>query len=868
MKFKPHFFLLVWVVLYGLGYKCVAQTSDGDTTDLSLLIDSNKLAQSVRPREMLGNRIITGLVIDKETREPIPFATVFIPNSPIGTTTEYGGIFRLDVSKRTSDTLMIKLIGYKTYTMQLSNDSGLHLIELELDNNILDEVVVRVGEDPAIQLIKNVIKNKPLNDPARLDNYRYEAYNTVEIDLLNLSKGEFEHLPIPMIKKFSYIYDNLDSSGDKVFLPFYLTETISDYYYQKKPKKVKEYIRASKVKGINNTNFSNSISKYLGNTYVDLLPYNSYIQFFNNPYVSPISGAGLFYYKYRIIDTLSIAGHSVIELSYVPKQYGTNTFVGKIRIVDSIYALQHIEAAQPKGANVNWVKNANFFKTYMPLGDSLWFCTKEGFTAELYLAKEDGLFKMPGIIARKNNSYKNIKVNDDSVAIMVNKLKLDVTVNEDAQTNDETYWQEVRHDSLNKNEQAIYGAINRIEADPKYRKFKNFARILLTGSVRVGPVEFGPYWSLYSNNLVEGNRFRFSMGTTPKLFKKLYLNGYVAYGTKDERFKYNFNALYIPQKYPRTFINFSYTHDIDRTVNYYDRVSFDNILNVAIRKNGIPQKFMFATDVRLEAFKEYGNGFSTQLNLIHKIFDPYDPLPDATIFRDEAGTPSTTVTTSEVGITLRYAPRERFVEGNYYRFSLGSEKPILQLRYAKGIKGILNSGYDYHRINFSVSDKIKIAPFGSLYVNVFAGKYFGDLPYTLLEQHPGNESYYYNKYAFNMMNQYEFLSDQFVGANLEHSIGGGIFKYLPLIKKLKFRQFWTAKGIIGSLTDANAAINLNKGFMFRTLSNDPYVEVGTGVENIFRLFRVDFIWRVTPSSLPNETLQRNFGVLGSMKVAF
>ncbi|MEZ5017775.1 MAG: DUF5686 family protein [Flavipsychrobacter sp.] len=868
MKFKPHFFLLVLVVLNGLGYCAKAQIKEEDSTDLSFIIDSTKLTESIKPQEVISDRVITGLVIDKQTREPIPFATVFIPNTPIGTTTEYGGIFRLDVSKRTNDTLKIKLIGYKTYTLLLQADSALHLIEMELDKNTLDEVVVRAGEDPAITLIKNVIKHKPQNDPARLNNYRYEAYNTVEIDLLNLSKEEFEHLPIPMIKKFSYIYDNLDTSGEKTFLPFYLTETISDYYYQQKPQKVKEYIRASKVKGINNTNFTNSISKYLGNTYIDLLPYNSYIRFFNNSYVSPISGAGLFYYKYRIIDTIRVAGHRVIELIFVPKQYGTNTFIGKIKIVDSSFALQYIEATQPKAANVNWVKNANFFKTYMPLGDSMWFCTKEGFTAELYLAKEDGLFKMPGIIARKKNSYKHIKVNDDSVSYMLNKLKLDVTVNEKAQVADDTYWQGMRHDSLNKNEKAIYSAIDRIEADPKYRTFKNFARIVLTGSVRVGPVEFGPYWSMYSNNLVEGNRFRFSMGTTPKLFKKLYLSGYVAYGTQDQRFKYNGMALYIPQKYPRTFFRFTYTHDIDRTVNYYDRVSFDNILNVAIRKNGIPQKFMFATDVRLEAFKEYGNGFSTQLNLIHKIFDPYDPLPDAVIFKDEQGAPSTTVTTSEIGITLRYAPRERFVEGNYFRFSLGSKKPIVQLRYAMGIKGIFNSGYNYHRINFSVSDRVEIAPFGSLYVNVFGGKYFGDLPYTLLEQHPGNESYYYNKYAFNMMNQYEFLSDQFVGANLEHSIGGGVFKYIPLVKKLNLRQFWTAKGVVGSLTDANAAINLNKGFMFRTLSNDPYVEVGTGIENIFRLFRVDFIWRVTPSSLPNEVLQRNFGVLGSMKVTF
>jgi hypothetical protein len=142
------------------------------------------------------------------------------------------------------------------------------------------------------------------------------------------------------------------------------------------------------------------------------------------------------------------------------------------------------------------------------------------------------------------------------------------------------------------------------------------------------------------------------------------------------------------------------------------------------------------------------------------------------------------------------------------------------------------------------------------------------LPYLLLENHPGNENYYYNKYAFNMMNKYEFLSDQFVGANIEHSIGGGVFRYIPLVKKLKLRQFWTAKGVIGSLSDKNSALNLDKGYDFKTLENSPYIEVGTGIENILRVFRIDFVWRVLPEARPNEPKQKYFGIFGSMKIDF
>ena len=190
------------------------------------------------------------------------------------------------------------------------------------------------------------------------------------------------------------------------------------------------------------------------------------------------------------------------------------------------------------------------------------------------------------------------------------------------------------------------------------------------------------------------------------------------------------------------------------------------------------------------------------------------------------------------------------------------------MHYAVGIKGLLNGGYDYHKVTLTVSDQIKIAPLGSLYVNLFGGKYFGTLPYLLLENHPGNESYAYNKYAFNMMTNFEFLSDQYAGANIEHSIGGGVFKYIPLIKKLKFRQFWTAKGVIGSLDSANSALNLNKGYAFRTLEKSPYIELGTGVENILRVFRIDFVWRVLPLSTPAEPKTKYFGIFGSFKINF
>jgi hypothetical protein len=180
----------------------------------------------------------------------------------------------------------------------------------------------------------------------------------------------------------------------------------------------------------------------------------------------------------------------------------------------------------------------------------------------------------------------------------------------------------------------------------------------------------------------------------------------------------------------------------------------------------------------------------------------------------------------------------------------------------------MNSSYDYTKVYLSVSDFIKIAPLGSLYYNVFAGKIYGTLPYMLLEVHPGNEIYYYNKYAFNLMNRYEYISDQYAGFNIEHNFGNGLFKYIPITRKLKFRQFWTAKGLIGKMSDANYALNVGNPYnSFQTLNGKTYMEVGTGVDNILKVFRIDFVWRLLPRPLPKEQIKR-FGIFGSFRLAF
>lgn len=815
--------------------------------------------------------MVRGNVQEKISGDPVAFALVFFRGTPIGTSADEDGNFELTYDALPGDSLTFTALGFKPYRLKMNKDvlTANLVILLEESNNTLDEVVIDAGEDPAIVLFRKILERKPVNDPDRLVNYRCETYNKLEVDVLDFTKKTFEALPVPGLKKFSFVYNIVDSSTeDRPFLPFYLTESISDYYYRKKPRKQREFIHASMTRGVENQ----SITKYLGTVYQQFNPYDEYLPVLQKRFIGPLSNSGLAYYRYRILDTIQVAGRNVIHMRYVPRRPGELCFAGELWVVDSLYALHKIVMNIPKNVNLNWVKRINVEQEFMPVAgkDSVWFLSKERFVAEFQTPVD---IKMPATIARKTTSYKNVVVEDSLTESVLNdkRYRLDVIVSDSARYQSDSFWAEARHEQLNKNEQNIYNMIDTLTSLSSFQKFKSMVRFLAGGMVRLGYIELGPYWKTYSYNAIEGHRFSFGLANTQKLFKNAYISAYGAYGTLDKKFKYGANALWLLDRLPRTYLWASYVNDLDFTDNYYDQnqvLGANNLFSFAIRKPNIPLKLAFTRRAELEFHREYFSGFAHRFFMYYRDFQPYAPLPAAGIFTDANGTPSLSATSAEVGVKLRYAYKEKFVEGRYYRVSLGSKYPIVDFTYARGVKGLFNSSYNYDKLKASISGMVKTPPFGKIYISVFAGKYLGTLPYPLLEVHPGNEYFYYNQFVFNMMNRYEFISDQYAGFNIEHSMGGGLFTYIPLLKKTKFRQFWTAKGIIGSLSDANKALNMDKGYTFKTLENNPYVELGTGIENILKVLRIDFIWRVTPKPLPTEARQSYFGIFGSLRLTF
>ncbi|MCW3462751.1 DUF5686 and carboxypeptidase regulatory-like domain-containing protein [Chitinophaga nivalis] len=808
---------------------------------------------------------VSGIVKDAHSQEIIPFATLQFVGTQIGMVSNTDGKYVFELGAIPADSLLVRVMGYNLLKLPVDRSQKEQIINFEVTRSDLSLKVyeIKANVNFALILLKQIVRHKPENNYNRLDNYKYQIYNKLELDMKNLNKVKLSKNRFT--KPFSFILDNIDStSEEKPFLPIFLTESLSDYYYQSKPHKTKEIIKAARTSGIDNE----SVTKFLGGMYQNINIYENFIPVFDKQFVSPTHHNGAFYYDYKIADTQYVNSQRFIKLNFTPKRKGENTFIGDLWVHDTTYAIQKTTLSVPRDANINFIHKVSLVQEFKQLPDSTWFLYKDKFIADFW-APSPRPGKQIEFIGRKTTSYDEVVIGDTAVTNIFNNKKYpqNIVILDSARKRQDAFWTYNRPDSLSKNEQSIYRMVDTLQKMPLFQKYSNTIRFLATGYKPFGPLEWGPYYYAFSQNRLEGFRLRLDLGTTPKFNKDLYLYGYLAYGFKDEAYKGKISALWLLKRHPRTYVYGAYTRDLDNGTHYYDEVGTDNIFTLAIRKGGIPQKFLMVDEKRVEFFKEYYSGFSHQLSFIHKQVRPFEPLPTAD-FYPKGVNGRDPLTSAEIELKVRYAFHEEFLEGNYYRVSLGSKFPIAEFKFALGIPGIGRSGQQYERASLSISDYVKLPPFGSFYYNVFGGKIFGTLPYTGLEVHPGNEIYYYNKYAFNMMNRFEFISDQYAGFNIEHTIGNGIFGYIPLIKKLKWRQFWTAKGVIGSLSESNKQLNMNNGYTFKTLQGNPYLELGTGIENIFKFLRVDFIWRVTPAVSPEEPINKRFGVFGSFKLQF
>jgi hypothetical protein len=803
---------------------------------------------------------LKGIIKDIHSDERIPFASVQFKKTQFAKLSDSAGNFTFNLAAWPTDTLVISYAGFEDKIIVL--DTSLQSISLEISmerGKKTTEVVVKGKINRGLLIWKRIVKNKPRNDRTRFSNFSYELYNKLEIDLNKVNKDKMQKGILPP-KPFKFLLDNVDTTSEEhPILPLYLTETLSDYYFKSAPRKTKEVIRANKTIGIKNESFS----KLLGGMYQNINVYNNFLPVFDLEFVSPLSDNGDAYYTYKVPDTQFIAGKRYYHLVFYPKNKGSNTFQGDAWIADSSYAVQKMNLRLSPGANVNFIEKLSLVQEYQLVNDTTWFLAKDKFIADFAMLGKNSL----NFVGRKTTTYRNITINDTSVLAKLEneKLKESVDLGGGAMAQSDSFWISNRHEELSKNEKAIYQMADTLLKSPAFKSYSEWINFIATGYKNVGNYQIGPWFNWMSYNVHEGYRVRFDLGTNYKFSKKIYFSGYLAYGFTDKALKGKIETIYQFNRNPRHRIHAMWKDDIDFGQTYYDDVSFDNIFTLAIRKNQVPIKLIRINNQMLEYFKEWKSGFSFAVTANRKIFNPLLNLPEASAYpTPETGTPFNNF---EVSLKLRFAYLEKYLENNFFRTSLGSDYPITEFRISRGIPGVFSSAYQYTKLNVAVSDYKKISPFGSFYYNLYAGKVYGTLPYMLLNIAPGNEIYYYNSYAFNLMNRYEYIMDRYAGMQIEHNIGNGIFRLIPFNRFLKFRQFWNMKMIWGDMTEANKALNITNGNPFVDLDGKTYMEIGTGVDNIFRFFRLDLVWRIMPTPKPEERY-KNFGVFGSFRLSF
>lgn len=802
-----------------------------------------------------AQKILTGNVRDDHSDEPIPFASFQFKHTKNGFIADSAGNFHFSAEQFPSDTLLVSNVGYEAKEIPVSRVTDSLAILLEprtYDNGVVVKAKINMG----LYIWKNIVKHKPYNDRFRyFDNFYYEIYNKMELDLKNLKTIQKFTSIKPFRPMNELINRNMDTAEGVKFLPTYLTESISDYYYQKKPLKRREEIKAYNTNGIKNT----SMVKFLGGMDQVINVYNDYINVFNREFISPLSSNGNAYYKYTLSDTQHIDNQKFYHLVFTPKSKGTNTFEGDCWVASGNFAIQKMNLRLDKSADVNFLDRLSLIQEYRKINDSTWFIAKDKFVADFSPVGK----QVPGIIARKTTTYQNILVNDSSIATILkqNKKIEEIIVKTGSGEKASGYWDTARHEGLTTNEVNIMNMMDTVLNSPAYKKITKQVMFLGSGLFNVGNVQFGSAYNWFSGNGWEGFRMRFDVASNVHFDKKLWWHTYLAYGFGDKKFKGEAEVFYLPKKEPRRqYWYLGYKNDLDFGQTYFGEISNDNIFAFAIRKPDIPLKYINLEQTQFEFFNELGNGFSFLTNISKKTYRPLENLIPA----DSFGMDHSRLTGSEVMIKFRYAFQEKFIESNFFRSSLGSRYPIVEASFTRGISGFLGGNYNYTKVLASVSHTLKIPPLGVINYQAYTGKTFGTVPYMFLNVAPGNELYYYNRYAFNMMNRYEFINDRFAGINFEHNIGNGIFKLFP---KLKFRQLYTVKALWGTLSDDNKALNFKEGHNFQSLDGKTYMEIGTGIDNILRFFRVDFIWRVLPTNAL-KTSTGHFGVFGSVRLNF
>ncbi len=805
--------------------------------------------------------VVTGKVTDASSGDPIPFVNVVFKGTTVGATTDFDGRFTVRTLGKT-DSLTASYIGYISKSKAVKTGIK-QVINFQLTEAVtnLQEVVVKAGENPAFPIMRKVVDNKNKNDKRSLSAYEYDVYSKIELDLDHITEKFRER---KVMKKIAQVLDSVQriaGEDGKPILPLFITESISKIYYRSEPSLKKELIQKSKISGVGVQDGS-TLTQMIGSSLQEYNFYQNWLGILRKEFVSPLADGWRLYYKYDLLDSMYVGDDFCYKIDFYPQSPEQLAFTGTMWITTKEFALRQIDATVSSKADVNFIDRIRIQQELKATQEGPWLPSKNRVLIDIGELTPNSA----GMIAKFYTSNKNFVTGQPKP---VSFYERNIEVVEDARNyEEEKYWDTLRHEPLSAVEKNVYKMIDTLKNIPIVKTYTDIVQLIVDGHYDIGKVKLGPYINTFAWNTIEGFRLQFGFKTTYEFSKKWIYTASLGYGFADERFKYLGQATKIISTKRWTTLTFRTRHDMMRLGVDDESLLANPLFRTAVRWGIIRRGYYF--DEQYVAYqREFFKGFSQKLAFRTRNFEPtydfgyYKDLTDLSQI-------GSNYSFSEAIFESRYARDETFIQNKNERLSLGTLKwPIITVRYTHGIKGAFGGEFDYDKIYLNISKRIRTGPLGVGQMSLSSEYIFNTLPYPLLAVHQANHSHIYSPLANNLMNFGEFTSDQYVGLNYRQFLEGFLINRLPILHKLKWRVVATSNIIFGDLrksnrdliakTTADGKPALYAGYFTGT----PYVELGYGVENIFKFLRVDFVHRLTYLDRPEA---RNFGVLFTAQI--
>ena len=815
--------------------------------------------------------VIKGRITDASNGDPIPFASVGLLGINVGTTTDFQGQYTLK-TKILSDSAFVSYVGYKRKVKKLDKQLAVQDIDFQVEpsQSALKEVIVYSGENPVFKILRKLLANRQQNDRSRLNAYEYSSYTKMELDVDNISERFRQRKVMKDIEAAIQKFEKIAGDDGKMIIPTYISESLSQFYYRESPQRKKEIIQKTNIKGVGVKDGSFVSQLVGGNLVANYNFYQNYVSFFGKDFASPIGEGFKANYKYYLGDTVNVDGRICYQIDYEPKNPMDLVFSGQAWIDTTSFALVQIDATVDKAANLNFIDKIKISQELERTESGAWLPSKTRFLIDL----EELTKGSAGMLLKMYISNKDFKVNQPKP---VEFYDLASEVAEDAKEPNPDFWKYARHEPLSRQDIQAFSLIDSVQNLPVVKTYIEIAEIVFSGFKRFNDIELGPYITSFAINRQEGARFRLGFRTNANFDKNWILRGNVGFGTKDLVPKYAAEIDYLFSKKRWTMAGIRHSYDIER-VGLTPELIGDNKLFYAFTRWGAFSGAFFRRQSEAFFTTEATKGISLTSSLTMRSFDPlfwfqYRLQPELGKNSPVRNYYQETFLTIEA----RFAKNETYMMNGNEKITLATRRiPVITLKYQRGFKGILGGDFNYERFTLKAFQTLRLGKIGRSDYTLQAGYTPSNLPAPLLFPHLGNETFFFVRSAFSTMNYFEFVSDQFVSLQYNHNFEGLLFNRIPLIKKLKWRFIASSNLVMGSQRAANKDImkDVNNPLKSRFLDRysfdslepgKPYVEAGYGIDNIFKILRIQAFHRLTYLDHGNPM---NFRLMASINVSF